>query len=86
VLRDRIDPIRRAAAHRARDRVLVVSSNHLGRRLFAEVGKTELRVDDVLSAPCGQSKTSARRGSVGPRGRFDIWGRPTRATAPGRLR
>jgi len=67
-----IDPIRRAAAHRARDRVLVVSSNHLARRLFAGVGKTELRVDDVLSAPCGQSKTSAQRGSIGPPGRFDI--------------
>src|SRR5262249_38463708 len=67
-----IDPIRRAAAHRARDRVLVVSSNHLARRLFAGAGKAELRVDDVLSAPCGQSATSTRHGSVGPPGRFDI--------------
>jgi hypothetical protein len=67
-----VDPIRRVTAHRDPDRVLVVSSKVLARRLFAGVGKTELRVQDLLSAPpCRQFKAGAPPGSVGP-GPFDV--------------
>jgi hypothetical protein len=66
-----VDPIRRATTSKDPDRILVVSSNHLGRRLFVGVGKTEVQVHDLLSAPCGQFKPGGRCGSIDP-GRFDV--------------
>src|SRR5262249_6820945 len=65
-----VDPVRRIVAGRTYARLLVVTSDHLDRRLFARTGHVRLRARDVLSA--GGTCTNHRDGSPGPEDRQEL--------------